>query len=66
MRTNIDIDAKLLAEAMRVTRAKTKKEAVHQALREITRTARARKAFAKLEGTGWEGNLDELRRIREF
>ena len=32
MRTNIDIDDKLLAKAMKLARAKTKREAVHLAL----------------------------------
>lgn len=32
MRTNIDIDDKLLARAMKLARAKTKREAIHLAL----------------------------------
>ena len=32
MRTNIDIDDKLLAKAMRLARARTKREAIHLAL----------------------------------
>ena len=35
MRTNIDIDDKLMAEAMKYTKAKTKKEAVVIALEDI-------------------------------
>jgi Arc/MetJ family transcription regulator len=37
MRTNIDIDDKLMAEAMKFTKAKTKKEAVTVALEDIVR-----------------------------
>ena len=37
MRTNIDIDDKLMAEAMKYTKAKTKKEAVVIALEDIVR-----------------------------
>jgi Arc/MetJ family transcription regulator len=37
MRTNIDIDDKLMAEAMKFTKAKTKKEAVTIALEDIVR-----------------------------
>lgn len=37
MRTNIDIDDKLMAEAMKFTKAKTKKEAVAIALEDIVR-----------------------------
>jgi Arc/MetJ family transcription regulator len=35
VRTNIDIDEKLMAEAMKYTKAKTKKEAVVIALEDI-------------------------------
>jgi Arc/MetJ family transcription regulator len=37
MRTNIDIDDTLIAEAMKFTKAKTKKEAVEIALEDIVR-----------------------------
>jgi antitoxin ParD1/3/4 len=37
MRTNIDIDDKLMAAAMKFTKAKTKKEAVVIALEDIVR-----------------------------
>jgi Arc/MetJ family transcription regulator len=37
MRTNIDIDEKLMAEAMKATKAKTKKEAVAIALADAVR-----------------------------
>jgi Arc/MetJ family transcription regulator len=37
MRTNIEIDDKLIAEAMKFTKAKTKKEAVTIALEDIVR-----------------------------
>lgn len=37
MRTNIDIDDKLMAQAMKFTKAKTKKEAVTIALEDIVR-----------------------------
>ena len=35
MRTNIDLDDDLITEALRLTEAKTKKEVVHTALREL-------------------------------
>jgi Arc/MetJ family transcription regulator len=38
--TNIDLDEKLLAEAMELTRARTKKEVIHLGLRELIRLAR--------------------------
>lgn len=35
MRTNIDLDEKLLREAFKYSKARTKREVVHQALREF-------------------------------
>ena len=40
MRTNIVIDDDLMEEALRLARAKTKKEVVHQALKEFVRHRR--------------------------
>jgi Arc/MetJ family transcription regulator len=64
MRTNIDIDDELMAEAMKATGKKTKKATVEEALREIVRLSRQRQALKDLEGLGWEGDLDEMRRGR--
>lgn len=61
MRTNIDIDDELLAEAMKATGQKTKKGAIEEALRRVTRTQRLQKMLDEVRGTGWEGDLDELR-----
>ncbi len=40
MRTNIDLDDNLVTEAFRLTDAKTKKELVHLALRELVNRRR--------------------------
>ncbi len=66
MRTNIDIDDKLLAKAMEMSGVKTKKEAVNQALKEwIYRNAL--KKLEVLRGPGcWEGNLDEMRTVERW
>jgi Arc/MetJ family transcription regulator len=64
MKTSIDIDEDLLVEAMKATGAKTKKEAVRFALAEVNRAARARRAFRKLRGMGWKGDLEKMRRGR--
>ena len=60
MRTNIHIDNDVIADAMRATGAKTKREAVDTALREITRL-RQQEALIGLWGIGWEGDLDDMR-----
>ncbi len=49
MRTNIVLDDDLLAEAIRVTGIKTKKDVVHEALRLLI-TTRKRKNLLDLEG----------------
>ena len=49
MRTNVVIDDELLSEAFSVSRAKTKKELVHEALRELVRL-RKRKDLTELAG----------------
>ncbi len=49
MRTNIVIDETLLKEAFSVSQAKTKKDLVHEALRELIRL-RKRKDLTELAG----------------
>jgi Arc/MetJ family transcription regulator len=61
MRTNIEIDDKLLTEAMSATGQTTKKATVEQALREVVRAAQQRQALKDLRGIGWEGDLEEMR-----
>ena len=49
MRTNIVLDDALVAEAFRHARATTKKDLVHEALRELIRV-RSRRSLADLRG----------------
>jgi Arc/MetJ family transcription regulator len=64
LRTNIELDEKLVKEAMKLTHKKTKKEIVHYALAELVSRAR-RKKLLELEGKViWEGNLAEIRKSR--
>jgi len=49
MRTNIDIDDDLLEQAFSVSRARTKKELVHEALTELVKR-RKRKDLTELAG----------------
>ena len=49
MRTNIDIDNSLLKEAFSVSQIKTKKDLIHEALREYIRLKK-RKDLSKLAG----------------
>jgi Arc/MetJ family transcription regulator len=64
MRTNIEIDDKLMKEAMRSANTKTKRETVETALRMLVRLKR-QEGIRRLRGKiKWEGNLDELRTSR--
>jgi Arc/MetJ family transcription regulator len=62
MRTNIDIDDKLLKKAMKATGLKTKKAVVEEALEQLVREREGRAALQRLWGIGWEGDLDEMRK----
>jgi Arc/MetJ family transcription regulator len=62
MRTNIEIDDKLMSEAMRESGLRTKRATVEAALKlliERRRRQRVIDAFGKYPD--WEGDLDELR-----
>ncbi|UYN97052.1 MAG: type II toxin-antitoxin system VapB family antitoxin [Enhydrobacter sp.] len=64
MRTNIDIDDKLMAEAQKVSGIATKKQTVEEALRLMVRLRRqqeVRSAFGKYR---WRGNLARSREGR--
>lgn len=64
MRTNIDIDDRLMREAMRCTGTRTKKAAVEAGLRLLART-HAQGAIRKFRGNvKWEGNLANSRTLR--
>ena len=65
MRTNIDIDDTLLAEAMAATGLPTKKATVEEALRRIVRLHQQKVAMEQMAGFGWEGDLDAMREGRE-
>lgn len=64
MRTNIEIDDDILKEVQALTGAKTKREAVDVALRELVARYR-RLGLLRLKGkVRWEGDLDTSRSRR--
>jgi Arc/MetJ family transcription regulator len=64
MRTNIDIDDRLMREAMRSSGARTKRAAVEQGLRLLIQT-RGQRSIRRLRGkVSWEGNLEVSRQGR--
>jgi len=61
MRTNIVIDDKLMADALRTTGLKTKREAVELGLRTLIRL-REQETIRTFRGKlHWEGDLEEMR-----
>ena len=61
MRTNIDIDDRLMREAMRVSGAETKRAVVEEALRLLVNTRR-QAGVRRLRGAiRWEGKLSASR-----
>lgn len=60
-RTNIDIDDDLIADVMHRHGLRTKREAVDFALRRLAAPTVPRDALLALRGTGWGGDLDEIR-----
>jgi Arc/MetJ family transcription regulator len=63
-RTNIEIDERLVRQARRLTRLKTKREIVDKALELLVRSE-SRKGLLRHYGTGiWKGDLKAMRRKR--
>ncbi|HUA94576.1 MAG TPA: type II toxin-antitoxin system VapB family antitoxin [Acidimicrobiales bacterium] len=65
-RTNIDIDEELVTSAMQRYGLPSKRAAVDLALRRLVVEPMTRDEVLAMEGTGWEGDLAELRRGRPF
>ena len=64
MRTNIEIDDTLMAEAQKVSGHSTKKQTVEEALRLMIRLRRQREVGAAFGKYRWRGNLAESRKGR--
>ena len=64
-RTNIVLNEDLIKQAMQVSGAKTKRQAVHWALREMVARRSVYRALRKLRGKlPWEGDIRTWRRGR--
>ena len=61
MRTNIEIDDKLIAKAMKALKVSTKKEAVNVALQRVVAKDAQRDVLQLLGQIQWRGNLDDMR-----
>lgn len=64
IRTNVELDEKLVNAALKVTKIKTRKALIDYALRELLRHAQ-QKELLKLRGKiHWEGDLKTMREGR--
>lgn len=63
-RTNIDIDEDACRVVMDRYRLSTKRDAVNFALRTVAGEALSVEMARSLRGSGWEGDLDEMRSSR--
>ena len=62
MRTNIVIDNKLIAQALKLTGIKTKRKAVEAGLELLVKMARQKQIRGARGKLRWEGDLDAMRR----
>jgi Arc/MetJ family transcription regulator len=65
MRTNIEIDDALMAEAQRASGQATKKSTVEEALRLLIRLRRQQEVDAAFGRYRWQGSLARSRKSRE-
>ncbi len=61
-RTNIELDEELVTRVMSRYGLRTKRAAVDLALRRLDLEPMSREEALAMRGSGWEGNLGELRR----
>ena len=60
-RTNVDVDDAVIARVMRRYGLRTKRAAIDLALRRLDLEPMDRTEALAMRGSGWEGDLDELR-----
>jgi len=63
MRTNIEIDDSLMADVLKATGLKTKKDAVELGLRTLMRLKKQEKIKNFRGKLDWSGDLDQLRKF---
>jgi len=61
-RTNVVLDDKLVARARRLTGLRTTRDVLERALAELVAREEQRQVARRLRGSGWKGDLDDMRR----
>jgi Arc/MetJ family transcription regulator len=63
MRTNIELDDALVNQALKLSKLKTKREVVQEALKNYVAYMKKRELLSLKGRVTWEGNLKEMRGI---
>ena len=64
-RTVVNLDDRMVLEAMRLTGLRRKVDVVNEGLRVLVAQQRLRRGFARLRGrVTWDGDLDQMRHGR--
>jgi Arc/MetJ family transcription regulator len=63
-RTNVVVDDEIVERVMRIYGLRTKREAIDFALRKVAGLPEAYRKILELEGSGWAGDLEEMRTSR--
>jgi Arc/MetJ family transcription regulator len=63
MRTNIELDDALVQQAIRLSKLRTKKEVVQDALKNYVAWMKKKELLSLRGRITWEGNLKEMRGI---
>ncbi len=63
-RTNVVIDDELVAQVMERYSLRTKREAIDFSLRKAVGGVMTKEEALAMEGTGWDGDLDEIRSVK--
>ena len=63
MCTNIEIEDELMDEALKLTGLPTKRAVVEEGLRLMVRLRKQARALKALKGLGWQGDLNEMRKL---
>ncbi len=63
MRTNIELDDDLVEQALRISKLKTKKDVVHEALKLYVTALKKKQLLSLREKGTWIGDLGQMREI---
>lgn len=63
MRTNIELDDALVKQAIKLSKLKTKREVVQEALKSYVASMKKRELLNLKGRVSWEGNLKEMRSL---